>query len=171
MSRLLVVCTANICRSPMAQSMLVHRLGPAWQVASAGTLARPGQPMTPMAAEVVAARGIPLVEHRSRRLEPALVEAADLILTATREHRAAVVGMVPRALRRTVTLRELARLARLGGPAASVAELVALRGAVVPARPEDDDLEDPYGGPREGYEQCAALVAADLDAILPALLR
>lgn len=173
-TRVLVVCTANVCRSPMAEQLLRHRLGDARvEVASAGVAARSGQPMSPLAQAVLREVGVPVLTHESRRLEPELVTAADLVLTATREHRTAVVGESPRALRRTFTIRELARLARAagaGGPdGPRVPDVARLRGAVPPHDPGADDLDDPHGGPRAGYLACRDLLMADLDAIAPLL--
>ena len=104
--------------------------------------------------------------------------AADLVLGATRDHRAAAVVLHPRAAPRTFTLREFARLAAAVDPAtlpsgdpvararALVAAAAALRASVPPARPRDDDLADPYHAPASAFAACAALVRSALDGPL-----
>ena len=168
--RVLVVCTGNICRSPAVERLLAAGLGatyrgqsvgglaPAIEVASAGAGAVAGAPMTDEMARLVADAGADPSGFTARQLTPQLITDADLVLAATRRHRTAVVELVPAAVRRTFTLRELARLAGtvepsdLPGAGATTADrlaaLVALaparRGTVRPAKPEDDDVVDPY---------------------------
>ena len=99
-----------------------------------------------------------------------MVSGADLVLTATREHRAAAVTLSPQAARRTFTLREFDRLLSVldpttlpvGDPVARAHALVeaavSQRGLVRPDKPGDDDITDPYRGPLKAYETCAALL-------------
>jgi protein-tyrosine phosphatase len=155
---ILVVCTGNICRSPAAERLLAAGLGPdsGVRVASAGTNAVAGAPVHPPMATLVQAAGATCDGFAARQLTPALVREAALVVTMTRRHRGAVVELVPAAVRRTFTLRELARLATSVDPAglpatgpadrlrALVPLAVAQRGRVS-AAPEDDDVADPYG--------------------------
>ncbi|SFR72172.1 protein-tyrosine phosphatase [Agromyces sp. CF514] len=110
----LVVCTGNICRSPVAERVLAARLAAAGiddvRVSSAGTSALVGEPMTPEAADLAVRLGADPTGHAARRLTAQLIEDADLVLTATRAHRAQVAELVPRAARRAFTLREFARV-------------------------------------------------------------
>src|SRR3954454_17671334 len=116
--RVLFVCTGNICRSPMGQAMLTSRLraglGPAADglvdVTSAGTYGLVGHPIEPDALDVLEELGVVPDEFAARELAKDILEASDLVLTATREHRAAAVSMLPRGSRRTFTIREFARL-------------------------------------------------------------
>lgn len=153
---LLFVCTGNICRSPTAQHIAAARL-PAdrFRVHSAGTYGLHGYPIEPKAGTLLASEGIACAEFRARRLDPAMIEAADLILTATREHRTAVVTMAPNALPKTFTIREFSRLTEHVG-AVDAEDLVAAaagqRGRVwVP--PDQDDIADPYGQNAAAYER------------------
>jgi protein-tyrosine phosphatase len=96
------------------------------------------------------------------------------VLTATREHRVAVVSLDPQALPRTFTLREFARLVRAlpadatAPPAAVVASAAASRGTVRVA-PAQDDVTDPYGGPLRSYRRCRDVITEAVDVIVPML--
>ena len=183
--RILHVCTGNICRSPMAEHLTVHglrsRLGVAadrFVVESAGTWGHGGSPMESFALSTLKAHGIEGDAFRARELVAEHVAAADLVLGATREHRAAAVVMHPRAASRTFTLREFARLTSAVDPAQLTAtdpvdrarELVRAaagrRGLVPPDHPKDDDLADPYQGPEHGFTVCGDLVVRSLQGPL-----
>lgn len=170
----LVVCSGNICRSPLAEQLLAARLrasGSPLRLLSAGTIAEEGLPMDETAAELSRRYGGDPTEHTSRPLTEELVARSGLVLTATRQHRAAVVSLLPRASRYSFTLAEFARLS--GGLAGSLPKDVATtpllveavaaeRGyALPPADPADDDVIDPYRRPAEVHE----LVAEQIDSI------
>src|SRR5256884_9940704 len=90
---ILLVCTGNICRSPLAASLLERALrerGLEVTVASAGTGAWDGAPASEGAYLVGLERGLDLSGHRARLLTRELVENAHLILTMARHHRARV---------------------------------------------------------------------------------
>lgn len=152
----LVVCTANICRSPVAEALLTRALASSGEVrvASAGLHALPGRPL---AAEMARLLDDPVPAFTARQLTAELVRAADLVLVMTRDQRAALVGAVPAAVRRTFTFREFAGLAVLAGPTGTglagstggerLAELTRLAPRLRASRPTGavDDIDDPYG--------------------------
>lgn len=108
-TRVLVVCTGNVCRSPAAELLLRDRLGAAdVAVASAGVHALVGQPVDPPVAGLLEERGVPAAGFRARQLAPAEAGDADVVLVMTREHRAAVVRTRPGAVRRTLLLLDAA---------------------------------------------------------------
>ena len=179
--RVLHVCTGNICRSPLAEHLmragLRDRLGDEadrFAVSSAGTWGHTGSPMEPFALTTLAALGHDGSAFQARELVAEHVAAADLVLTATREHRAAAVVLQPRAAKRTFTLREFDRLLSAVDPAslptgdrverahAVVSAAAAQRGRVRAEVPEDDDVVDPYQGPESGFTACGRLVQATL---------
>lgn len=111
---ILVVCAANVCRSPLAEFMLRRGLEgvPGIRVMSAGTRAQDDAGVCPLVAqwrddEAWAAES---GAHRSHRADPDLLEEAALILVSSRDVRADVVLMAPEVRGRTYTLREAAHL-------------------------------------------------------------
>ncbi|SOC88840.1 protein-tyrosine phosphatase [Curtobacterium sp. 314Chir4.1] len=180
--RVLFVCSGNICRSPLGAQVLTARLGrdaPAFTVGSAGTIAQDGAPMDDQAAEQSVRLGGDPSAHRSRYLTPAIAGAADLVLTAERSHRAAVVSLAPRAAKRAFTIKQFARVLDALEPsdldgvdtAEQLVERVArLRGTVPqPVDPAEDDVDDPYRRSAATHERVADEIAAALDVIADAL--
>jgi len=152
--------------------LLAQRLDDSVTVTSAGTNGMPTWPISePMAALLPAAGIAPadIAEFRSRRLTEQIVGDANLILTATAEHRPDVLSHNPLALRRTMTLGEFSRLVALVAPkvlaelppqATDAEKLAALVPAALASRhlfPPDvaagDDIPDPYGRGEEVYRQ------------------
>ncbi|MBO1755777.1 hypothetical protein [Allobranchiibius sp. CTAmp26] len=96
----LIVCTGNVCRSPYIERLLRAEIGDLGvTVTSAGTQALAGEPMQDGSAELLSQAGVDAEGFVARQLTPAMVEGADLVLTATREHRRSVVRTAPRGLR------------------------------------------------------------------------
>lgn len=176
-AHILVVCTGNICRSPAIERLLSAGLaGTGTVVTSAGTRAVVGHP--------ISAPMIPLLERAggtadgftARQLTAELVRGQDLVLTAARGHRGAVAELEPAAVRRTFTVRELARLLTAAGPlpGQTVAERVeAVPAAIAPVRgpstPADDDVVDPIGRSDAVYQQSFDQIAPAVAAIVRAL--
>jgi len=95
---ILVVCTGNICRSPMAEGLLRHMLPKGWashmHIHSAGTHGLDDQPATPFAIEAAAEMGVDISGHRARSLDREMVSQADLILVMEPFHREIVARAV-----------------------------------------------------------------------------
>lgn len=179
--RILFVCTGNICRSPMAEHLmrdgLRARLGAdadAFVLASAGTFGLVDHAMEPFASDTLRDHySVDGSAFRAKALADFMVSGADLVLTATRDHRAAAVTLHPQAARRTFTIREFDRLLSTTTPADLPGDLLERAQAVVTAaashrgllradKPGDDDVTDPYRGPLKGYQTTAALLHAAL---------
>lgn len=162
---ILVVCTANICRSPLAELLLASRLDlRRFEVASAGVRGWQSQPMDAAVQTQAVRLGLDPEPFRSRPLRAEHVAVADLVLTATREHRAGVLDLDPTALRRTFTLREFARLA----PLLDGAELEDLTRAAAASRAlagPDVDVPDPYRADQSMHRRVAELIDEATDVI------
>jgi protein-tyrosine phosphatase len=139
----LVVCTGNACRSPMAHGLLARMIAAERAfVYSAGTDAPVGAPATRAAVEAAAELGADIAAHRAQQLTPALLRPADLVLVMEKYHRQRVADMLPEAAVRT----------RLLGEYLSDA---------APGR----EIEDPVGRSLEFYRQTAVLLRQALEPV------
>lgn len=93
-SKVLVVCVGNICRSPIGERLLAAR-APGVTVGSAGIGALAGHPADATAAEVAARRGVSLEGHVARQFTAEMGEAHDLILVMEPGHRREIVASAP----------------------------------------------------------------------------
>lgn len=149
---LLLVCTGNTCRSPMAEMLSRKIIAKRLQceldeledrgvvVGSAGIAAMVGGRASPQAVEVMTGAGLDLSQHQSQPLTERLVRDADMILTMTRGHRDAIVSQWPEAASRTHLLC-----------------------------PAETDVADPIGGPREEYQRRAEQIRTELERRLTTL--
>ncbi|NDI48584.1 low molecular weight phosphatase family protein [Goekera deserti] len=186
--RILLVCTGNLCRSPVAERMLAHwardALGDdAARVAldSAGTDAPHGRPMDDAAAHALLALGGDPVGFTSRRLVAGEAMEFDLVLTATREHRSRVLYPAPGALRRTFTFVEAAALLAVADCSgigelpleARARELSArLSAARAHRRSGDaDDIADPIGRSLMVHRAVADRIAEALSPLATVLFQ
>lgn len=137
MPAVLFICTANICRSPMArglfESLLVEKdLSENWRVESAGTWAMSGEPAAIGSRTAMEARGIDISKHRSKGINAELLGSADLVLTMERGQKEALRAEFPDYVGRIFLLSEMA-------------------GKV-------EDIDDPYGGTLSEYEDTAEVL-------------
>ncbi|HWR44383.1 low molecular weight protein arginine phosphatase [Sporomusa sp.] len=133
MFKILLVCTGNTCRSPMAAALLTDMVAKAGMsgkimVESAG-IAAGRQPASAGAQSVMRQAGLYLDKHCSQQLAPAQLESVDLVLTMTVSHKRAVASMSPRSADKIYTLAEMAGQA--------------------------GDISDPFGGNEAQYRNCA----------------
>lgn len=178
---ILVVCTGNICRSPVADQLLAARFKEQRldvRIHSAGTGALVGNPMTEQAAALSTRFGGEPAAHRARQVTGTMVRAADLVLTASREHRSSIVSAYPQALKYTFTLNQFARIVQSFAPSDLigvstaqdlVAAVAAQRGVAIPLEnPEDDDIVDPYRREQSVYESSARVIDGAVNIIVSA---
>jgi protein-tyrosine-phosphatase len=145
MTKVLMVCSGNTCRSPMAAALLTNAARVAGRediiVESAGTGAVPGSPVSEGMYLVALEQGIDLSAHRARPLTKELVDQSHLILTMGRSH--------------------LARVRELGGGMRAQ-----LLGEYAQVTTPGYEIEDPFGGHLEDYR--ATLKA--LHGLMPAVI-
>jgi protein-tyrosine phosphatase len=143
--RIVIVCTGNTCRSPMAEAIMrrlvAERLACKPEeiesrgvtIESAGVSAAAGGCAAPEAVETMRQRGLDISRHETQPLTDKLVRYADVMLTLTSSHRQHIIRRWPEAASRTLTLRV-----------------------------DERDIEDPIGGPPEVYQQCALQIEDSL---------
>jgi protein-tyrosine-phosphatase len=134
MKTILFVCTANQCRSPMAEGLMRRKLereGRAGEIraASAGVDALNGCRATENSIQTMAARGIDISGHRSRATTDKILQDAALILTMERAHANVLQALFPAHTERVHLLAQMAGL--------------------------ESDVADPVGSPLEDYRRTA----------------
>jgi protein-tyrosine-phosphatase len=139
---ILFVCSANQCRSPMAEVLfqeLLEKRGEAndWRVESAGVWAYDGARATQNARLVMTGRGLDLEGHRSQPTSAALLKQFDAIIVMEVEHKSVLQEQHPSLADRIVTIREL-----VGG---------------------HGDFADPVGGSEQVYEVASEAIYDLLD--------
>lgn len=115
MPSILFVCSANQCRSPMAEALFKSILDDAgvlsnWRVASAGTWAEDGVPATDLARQVMRERGLDIEEHRSQPVSGELLAEFDLVLVMEDRHREFLQRSYPLVVDRVRLFSEIAGL-------------------------------------------------------------
>lgn len=164
--RVLFVCTANICRSPYMEAYARSKTS-ILSVESAGTHGYVDHSMDKVMAAELTNRGIDNTKFSSRRLTLALLQDADLVLTAERAHRAFILDDLPAAVRKVYTLGQFANA--VGALEATGEELLTRVATHRSLATADDDVSDPYGQGPEPASLCAARMDALLDIVVPAL--
>ncbi|WP_019022123.1 low molecular weight protein-tyrosine-phosphatase [Thioalkalivibrio sp. ALE23] len=131
--RILVVCTGNICRSPVAEAML-RRHAPERTIGSAGLGALVGEGVAPQARALAEADGLDVSGHQARQLTTGMLEQSDLVLVMSDGQRQAIGRNHPRALGKTMRFGHWLDDGR------------------------GRDIPDPYGKSDEAFRQVHALL-------------
>jgi len=138
---ILIVCSANICRSPMAEHLLRRLIQQAGDderlmVASAGTWALVNKPASAEASQILLEDGLDLSPHRARNLNQRDIDQAALVLVMTKAHREDIQQ----------------RFLRTDSKIYLLSEMVG----------KSYDINDPYGGNLAGYQYCKEEIEAIL---------
>ncbi|MGN6131922.1 MAG: low molecular weight protein-tyrosine-phosphatase [Nocardioidaceae bacterium] len=152
--RVAVVCTGNICRSPMADVVLTDRLARAGladavEVASSGTgECHVGHPMDRRAAATLTASGYDASRHRAQQFDAGWFDECDLVLAMDRGNHADLAELAsPEQLARLRMFRDFDPL----------------------AREDDREVPDPYYGGDGGFDTVLAMVERTADSLVAAL--
>ena len=150
MPSILIICTANQCRSPMAMALLRKRLEDLdlegeWVVDSAGTWGFDGIPATDNAIQAMQERGLDLGQHLSRKVNEGLLSSYDLVLTMESFHKEALQVEFPEFAEKVYMLSEM-----IG---------------------EEWDIKDPVGQPLDDYLDTAELIDRTLEQGMERILE
>jgi len=141
MAHILIICTANICRSPFAEALLRDRLQNEgyedWTVSSAGTWATATRGAAHNSQVVSAQYSLDISDHIARMVEESHLKEADLVLCMEEGHVEALMIEFPDQAHKVYPITAMI------GPTYSV--------------------EDPFGGSLLEYQQMAAELASIID--------
>ncbi|MFQ5400318.1 MAG: low molecular weight phosphotyrosine protein phosphatase [Anaerolineae bacterium] len=148
MPNILVVCTANICRSPVGEAILRARLQERglhnWRVSSAGTWAMIERRAARFSREILAEQGLDLSAHQARMIDEHMLAKADLVLCMESGHVEALQTEFPAHAKKLYLLSEMVG--------------------------RKYSISDPYGQPRDAYErmvkELTSLIDDGLDRIV-----
>ncbi len=126
---IIFVCTGNTCRSPMAEGFFNSLPNKGYWGTSAGIFAQNGQKPSENAVSAMKDMGIDIKSHLSKGLTPEAIERAELILTMTKSHKNALLGIDNSLSGKVMTLSEFSG--------------------------EDGEIPDPFGGDLDTYRSCA----------------
>ncbi len=151
---ILFVCSGNSCRSPIAEGLMKIKLPAEYRervvVRSAGTLGLDGNPATHFAIQVARDLGAEISQHRSQGVSEELVNEADLIFAMTPEHKSYLEKAFPEVRENVFLLKAFDRQH---------------------GEEFDEFIDDPIGGTFAVYQECARIIDAELERILPRLTR
>ena len=179
--RAFFICTGNRCRSPFAARLFAHltRDLPV-DVGSAGTLDSNPYPAPPEIIGVARHQGLDLSEHKSQSLSIVDLRHADLVVGFELAHVAAAVVQVNAPAHKTFTLPELDRLLRQVGSLPEAPPVERARIAVARAHEHrtsatrfivGEEIKDPFGGNKRGYEDMAAQITSMCEGIVAQLFH
>ena len=168
--RILFVCTANICRSPAAETIARHRFGEVGTLFRSAGFLDSGNPCPEPMIECLRERGVDATRHRSYQLDEPSLRAADLVLTMESEHVQRATMLYRDAFPKILPLKEAAeRLGRLEPGPMGIDEFVA---AVNRDREPTSylstawDVSDPYRRKMKDYRRAVEEITGLVDVVV-----
>lgn len=148
MPHIMVVCTANICRSPVGAALLREKLKIRgygdWKVSSGGTWAQDGRKAAEFSQQLLAEQGLDISGHRSRNITSEMLTDVDLVLCMESGHAEALRAEFPALAHKIYLLTEM--------------------------RGRKYNINDPYGGPLNTYQQMVKEVDEVLELGMPRIV-
>ena len=148
--KILFVCTANICRSVMAEALLRHLLSgnsKSFDVRSAGVHALSNHRPDEFTTQICSDHGLDVGSHRSRQLTEQMLDQSDLVLCLAKNHKQVILSAYPRFKSKVFLLKEFHRQDAVKNPS----------------------VDDPIGRPLRRYEQCYKEIEQEVKRIAPML--
>lgn len=142
MPSIIFVCSANQCRSPMAEALFKAIVAEAedlnaWRIESAGTWAYKGVPATALARQAMQERSLDIEDHRSRPVSSELLADFDLILVMEDRHRLFLREQFPGVVERVRMFSEIVG--------------------------NEEDIDDPVMGTLDTYRDTVAILQAHFE--------
>jgi protein-tyrosine phosphatase len=150
LKRVLFICTANVCRSPMAEALfnaLAEDRGLGFRAESAGVAALKGKPMAPNASAALEEIGVYAEGHSARQVNAKMLEEADLVITMSPWH----VAELRRAFGDFFGARTLPEY--------------------VSGAPNEEEISDPYGSAMVAYRASLRQLFGYVDLLMERLVQ
>lgn len=143
MSEILIICTGNVCRSPVVEALLLKRFAEKglndWRVHSAGTGDYPSRSASHFSVEVISeTESIDLTRHRSKIATSGMVQASSLVICMEANHKEVLSLESPTEAQKIFLLSEMTP-----GPVY--------------------DVPDPYGKDKKAYQMMVQTVTGLVD--------
>lgn len=150
--KILFVCSANICRSFMAERIfrkMSEKSGRSdISVSSASLFDMKGAPSDPTAANLLVEKGFDGLSHKSRLLTEEIAAETDMILVMEQQHRYMIIKKYPDAAGKTFLLKPFTS------------------GCIQPDSNNMDDINDPYKLSAYHYRLCFAEIYMAIEGLI-----
>ena len=149
MPHILIICTANICRSPLVEALVRRKLTEQgyddWVVSSAGTWAQLERGAANGSLRVGKTMGLDFEDHVARMVTDEIISEVDLVVCMTANHKEAL----------QLDFKDSADIIY------KLSEMVG----------KSYDITDPYGGPYDGYVEMGQEVARLVEDGMPRIIE